>query len=200
MPAEPASPARAAPRLYVVAFPELAAADAAFVDTFRSRHDRPRRELVDAHFTLVFGCEGIDPAAVDAHAGAVARATAPVRFECRRAEPGAGTDGRTTHVFLVPDAGRDAIERLHAALHRGALQPQRRADIAFVPHITIGTLDDAERARALCDDLAAAGLRIDGWLRALTVGIVEAGRFVALSTHALAGPAEGASPEPVVPR
>ena len=45
--------------LYTVAYPSVASSDAAFIEQFRRTHDLPYRDVVAAHFTLVFGCEAL---------------------------------------------------------------------------------------------------------------------------------------------
>jgi hypothetical protein len=55
----------------------------------------------------------------------------------------------------------------------------------FIPHITIGTLRDRAATKALCDELNREGVRVEGALRALTIGALEDGKLKNLSSHKL---------------
>src|SRR5262245_22726723 len=64
-----------------------------------------------------------------------------------RSEP---TDSDVTaDVFLVPDEGNSALSLLHDQLYTGPLVSHLRLDLQYVPHITIGTLSDREKAKRL---------------------------------------------------
>ena len=62
--------------LAVIAVPEFAAEDAAWIDTIRRAHD-PQYESVPAHVTLVFPFESADPDWFAGHVAAIAAVTAP---------------------------------------------------------------------------------------------------------------------------
>ena len=91
----------------------------------------------------------------------------------------------TAYVFLVPDEGYSGISLLHDRLYTGVLQPFLKLDVPFVPHITIGTMKNRVAAKALCDKLNRHGVRIEGSLRALTIGALEDGKLRNLSSHTL---------------
>lgn len=42
--------------LYTVAYPDISTADATFIEAFRYENDLPYRDVVAAHFVMVFGC------------------------------------------------------------------------------------------------------------------------------------------------
>lgn len=172
-------------RLYTVAFPEVPLAAERFMRDFRQAHHRAAQAVVEPHFTLVFGCDQIAQVAYTDHVAAIAGNSEAIAFTCKYAMLGAGDEDGTACVFLVPDDGYAAISLLHDRLYSGALEPHLRLDLPFVPHVTIGSTTDRRHAKSLCDGLNQSGVAVEGVISALTVGVVEDGRFVALSTHAM---------------
>ena len=167
------------PTLYTIAYPRLPADAAAFVDDLRREHDAAAHGSIATHFTLVFGASGVDPGTHHAHVRAVAAASAgPLPFTCRHAMLAADLSGQRAHVFLVPDEGFAAISQLHDRLYTGPLDACLRLDVPYIPHITVATLADRHRARALCTKLNQAGLAIAGQLDQLTIGALHGGQFV----------------------
>ena len=142
--------------LFTLAYPKLSDQDLEFIDTFRRRHDR-QHQVVRAHFTLAFGCSEIDERAYVEHVEQVALLWRPIPFVCRYAMLGADARSEHAHVFLVPDEGYSSICRLHDDVYRRALAPFLRLDIAYVPHITLGTSADRAAMKAYCDELNEAG-------------------------------------------
>jgi 2'-5' RNA ligase len=172
---------------YTVAYPDLSKGDAEFIRGFRDAHDVPYRDVIGAHFTLVFGCGEIEESEYLRHIEAVAAQFAPVAFCCRYAMLGADAEDGTAYVFLVPDEGNAAISRLHDELYRGPLAPYLRLDVPFTPHITIGTMEDRTQAKQLCDELNASGLEVVGQLKAVTLGKIEGGVFQDIAAFELKG-------------
>ena len=171
--------------LYTVSYPDVSPEASTFIEAFRREHDLPYRDVVAAHFTMVFGCKTLELSEYTNHIARVARESEPVRFACRYAMLGTDDFDDSAYVFLVPDEGYSGILLLHDHLYTGPLQPFLRLDIPFIPHITIGTLKDRAAAKALCDELNRGGVRIEGALHAVTIGALEDGKLKNLSTHAL---------------
>ncbi len=172
--------------LYTVAYPQLPPEASEFVAQYRQVHDLPYRDVVAAHFTLVFGCEGIPESEYLQHVGAVAAGWRRIEFVCRYAMLGADAEEEVAYVFLVPDEGHSAISLLHDHLYTGPLSPHLRLDIPFTPHLSIATLENRREAKRLCDELNGEGFVISGALDSVTVGaLVEAGRFKDLASFAL---------------
>lgn len=167
--------------LYTVSHPDLAPEDRACIARFRDAHDLPFRDVIAAHFTLVFGVQDIEDMAYESHIRAVAAQSPEVRFTCRYAMLGADPANDTAHVYLVPDEGNAAISLLHDRLYAGPLERFHRLDIPSVPHITVATTKDREHAKSLCSRLNQAGLCISGALRSITIGALEAGKFTTLA-------------------
>jgi len=177
------------PPLYTLAYPTLDASDRAFIERFRGEHDLRHRDVAAPHFTLVFGCDAVPEGTYRAHVAAVAGGTSAIRFSCRYAMLGTGDTAGTAHVFLVPDEGFAALALLHDRLYRGPLEPYLRLDLPYVPHITVGTLDDRSRAKQLCDALNEDGVRIDGRIESVCIGALVDGRIRDLVSSPLAAEA-----------
>jgi hypothetical protein len=139
------------PTLYTVSYPEVSPEASSFMEQFRCEHDLPYRDVVAAHFTMVFGCKAIGLIDYTKHIAAVANKSEPIRFSCKYAMLGFDDFDDTAYVFLVPDEGYSGISLLHDRLYTGLLKPFLRLDVPFIPHITIGTLKDQSAAKVLCD-------------------------------------------------
>ncbi len=173
--------------LYTVAYPELDVSDAEFIARFRDQHDLPYRDVVGAHFTLVFGYEAEGEAAYLDHVKSVVARRAPIDFHCRYAMLGDDATSDTAHVFLVPDEGYSSMSLLHDSLYRELLADYLRLDVAYTPHITIGTLEDSRVAKRLCDELNEQKVDIRGRVDAVTVGALVGGTLEDVATFPLAG-------------
>ena len=171
--------------LYTIAYPELPVEARRLVEHVRAPHD-PQHGIVGAHFTLLFGSAALEQTVYTDHVRDVALQASPIRFVCRRAVTVADLAAPSTHVYLVPDEGFEAILRLHDRLYSGPMAAQRRTDLAYLPHITVATKVNLRAAQALCDELGAVGIDVAGRLDRLTIGTLQEGRFLELSHHALA--------------
>jgi 2'-5' RNA ligase len=113
-------------------------------------------------FTLAFPGAAEVPEDVVGHVAAVGAATPRIHFVLRSAvivpEAGAGT----WHVFLVPEEGFGAIIRLHDRLHVGPLAGFLRPEQPYIPHLTVVTVGDFERARHTKAQLNARDLAVSG--------------------------------------
>lgn len=159
--------------LYTLAYPTLSAADECWIEAFRERHDRPHVDVVKAHFTLVFGIDDVGYDCFRRHVEGVARSCASIVFCCRSAMPVKDHEQEVYHVFLIPDEGNCQILSIHDKLYQGPLKPHLRLDIPFIPHITIGTLNDPAEAKQLCDELNENDISIAGCIDRLTVSRLD---------------------------
>lgn len=89
------------------------------------------------------------------------------------------------HLYLLPDQGRAVIVQLHDRLYQGPLAPYLRADLPYLPHITMGMAPDEEQAHALCAGLNGGLREIRGRIAALTVGALRAQQFEPLASFGL---------------
>lgn len=171
--------------LYTLAYPSLNEVDMSFIERFRHEHDVRYRDVVAPHFTMVFGCSALGEFEYRQHVEAVAKADAALRFSCRYAMLGSDDQDKTAYVFLVPDEGYSGFSLLHDRLYTGVLSSHLRLDIPFIPHVTIGTLEDRRVAKQLCDNLNQRGIGIHGSVGALTVGALENGKIKNLASFQL---------------
>jgi hypothetical protein len=165
----------------VVAYPELAPAEHAWIERLRQRHD-PNYRLVAPHWTLIFPTAAFDPAALERHVAKVAAGFSPFAFDLRCALVVRDAFSALTHLFLVPDAGFGQLVRLHDALYGGMLADQLRLDVPYIPHITIGAFDAAQECKAVADSLNQGGLAIGGRVERLSILAVEPGRVTIAGT------------------
>ena len=155
------------PKKYVAFFPELE--ESSWISKFRHEHDM-KSALVAPHMTLVF------PTDVDANelrkkieiAGAKVTKFA-VQFRSCLLMPEKSANGFQGHIFLVPDEGFSQVVRLHTELYSGNLRPWLRLDIPFVPHITIGSGLELEKAKALVDELNSQRFDVEFLVDRLTI-------------------------------
>lgn len=154
-------------RLAIVAYPQVSDDDRRWIEAFRRAHD-PEASLIAAHFTLVF------PAAVPAgdlmeHARAVLDDFHAFSFVLGRARTVESVGGQGAHVFLVPDQGASRIIDLHDRLYSGFLEPHLRADIPFIPHITVAAHADVHECERLAAILNEQRREIHGEVTAVDV-------------------------------
>jgi hypothetical protein len=169
---------------YTAAFPDLAADDRRWLQLFREQHD-PHFEVLDPHFTMVFGIRDLSEAVFLDHVAGVARFCRQIHFSCRYAMVGADDLDDTAYVILVPDQGNAAISLLHDQLYRGPFRPFLRLEFPYIPHIRIGAMKDFALAKALCDELNGRQVALEGRIAALTPGVLRGGRFDSCATYAL---------------
>ena len=125
--------------LYSLCYPTLSEDDDEFIRSYRRAHDLPYRDVVDHHFTIVFGISDLDKDAYTRHVRGIATSHPPISFVCRYAMLGNDASNDDYYVFLVQDEGYSAISLLHDRLYSGPLTPFHRLDIPYIPHIGIAT-------------------------------------------------------------
>ena len=175
--------------LYVVAFPKVSAEAADLISGFRANHD-PNFHDIAAHFTVVFAVGHMTDADLGSHVRDRIAGLTEIRFVCRYSMVGADHASPLYYAFLVPDEGSSEISKLRDALHVGPLEASLRPDIPFVPHITLGSFDRAEDARAHCDELNTGNLHVEGRIDTVTV-IRKSGREISVGESIRLGGAIG---------
>ncbi len=170
--------------LALVAFPEIAAADLAWIETLRRDGD-PQAARIGAHMTFVFPSGRLGPDMLCDHVAAALAGVMPIALRLDRwrvHRQGA------SYVFLEPTLGRDACVALHDRLHAGKLSAERRPDLPFEPHVTLGRSDDVEAAERLLARVAERRPRVAARIDALAlVEVPPDGPVRALRGFALAG-------------
>jgi hypothetical protein len=152
--------------LLVVAYPQLVAADYAWIQAIRRQYDA-HYSLIAPHFTLVFPLNTIAQAACVAHIVASVKHTSSIFFSIRCAMIVKDAFSPLTHLFLVPDAGYSALIKLHDALYVDLLADHLRLDVAFIPHITIGGHIDPWVCKASADQINQQNICIQGCISAV---------------------------------
>jgi 2'-5' RNA ligase len=154
---------------YVVAYPEVAAADLQWIEDYRMVHDAYASNLIRAHFTLVFNISELDREAIVSEVEMQCRGQRRIEFELAVATINRDYFADRFHEFLVPEKGYSALVRLHDRLYSGALQTSLNLNIDFIPHITIGSSLLASESKSRVDRLNHGGVSIPGVVRCLDI-------------------------------
>jgi len=155
--------------LYTLCYPTLSDSDHEFIRSFRLEHDLPFRDVVDHHFTIMFGISDIPTKKYVEHVRSKLMGQSSVDFACRYAALGDDSEGDDFYVFLIPDEGFSDVCRLHDKLYSGEFKSYHRVAIPYIPHIGIATIPDAKKIQSLCDQLNADSLCIAGTLESATI-------------------------------
>ena len=157
------------PKLAVVAYPDLEADDRAWIESVRTLRD-PQARRLPAHVTLAFPTE-LATADAARDVSSVAHRSQSITFTLRWARAVRAASGAGGHVFLVPDEGFNQIAALHDDLYLGVFAPSRRADLPFVPHITIGANPDFDACESIAREMTPVTRLVHG--RISKVSLIE---------------------------
>ena len=161
--------------LLIVAYPTLPEPDICWIEAVRSAHD-PLHEIIRAHITLIFPVQALSAGRLIGHAQEIVR-SAPqfqVVFRCANVVKDALSD--QTGVFLISDEGTAALVKLHDRLYTGLLSSQRRLDVPYIPHITVGGSLDPLVCKTLADALNSQEFCLAGAVTEINVVRYESGR------------------------
>lgn len=164
---------KAGERFYVVAFPEVAMADARLLAELRARYHPSQADRIGPHFTFAFALPEAADGALRAQVAAVAAVTAPVAFTLGRVVPIADPASGRAYVALVPHRGHLAMIDLHKRLHEGPLERYREPTIRFQPHLTIGVFETADESVARIAERIASDMREGGAAEGITGRLTE---------------------------
>lgn len=146
--------------LAVIAVPDFADEDAAWIDTIRRAHD-PQYETVPAHVTLVFPFDSADPDWFAGHVAAIATVTAPIEVafdRLARIENPQQPKYRFLNVLLADAASAVALTDLYRALGgRGE----------YEPHVTLTRFGAVFSAKALERQMGSLSRPVRGRIAAL---------------------------------
>ena len=129
----------------LVHFPKKCAKE---IDLLRAKYD-PQAGMIAPHITIVFP---LSPPSGEnllvSHVENVLRQWRPFPVRLQQLE-----ESFDNYLFLTPTEGAEDLVRLHGALYTGVLAEYKRADIPYVPHITLGafTHEPARLAQALAE-------------------------------------------------
>lgn len=171
--------------LFVIANPHFSETDRDWIDGVRAVHDTAKHGLVPPHVTIVFGIAALDGAALASHVAAVARRFEPFDASFPGLRAMRDRLSPASHVMLVADEGCDELVALHNRLYEGPLARELRADIPFVPHVTIARCDALSTAEKLLLDLSVGRSTFRGRIEELFVLEVEGNAVVDSQSVAL---------------
>ncbi|MEZ5572279.1 MAG: hypothetical protein R3E64_09660 [Halioglobus sp.] len=155
--------------LYTLCYPTLSDKDNEFIRSFRREYDLPFRDVVEHHFTIVFGISDIPMEKYVEHVTTNLQGQRKIKFVCRYAALGDDSETDDFYVFLTPDEGLSDICRLHDKLYTGEFKRFHRVEIPYIPHIGIATMADARKIQSLCDDLNSDSFIIAGAIESATI-------------------------------
>jgi len=168
--------------LLAASFPVLSPRDFDWIQQLRAEHDRDNYDLIDPHLTLVFPAEGIMEGDFFGHIEAVSDRYAIIPFILRGAVVFKGSFDDHWYLFLVPEEGFTDLVKLHDALYTGLLEEELRADIPYIPHITVGVSDNADVCRGIADNINEARITIKGQLATIDILRLEDRKIHRIST------------------
>jgi len=157
--------------LLAICYPKLNPADRVWIQAIRRRYDS-NFNLVGPHISLVFEISNIGSDEFIAHIRSACRNFAKIEFNLRCATVMPGIANENYYLFLVPDQGNSEIVRLHDRLYTGLFAKHLRLDIPFVPHITVGILQNAQSCKEIADAVNQEHFNIVGTIE--TVDIISA--------------------------
>ncbi|HTQ16113.1 2'-5' RNA ligase family protein [Mycobacterium sp.] len=152
----------------VLAYPTLNQTDFEWIQAIRSAEDR-LFEAVQPHFTFVFPSEKLSVEDLADHTELKMRGQQRIAFTLTKVILVEDDSRSFYHVFLVPSLGKPEITALHDLLYTDALASELRADIPYIPHISIATIAQKIVAQELVDRLNSERINIKGVIDGLTV-------------------------------
>lgn len=162
------SPALHATLLYVIAEPEIAEADRAWIEAIRCRRD-PQFGLVGPHLTFVFGTDALAPNDLVSCVNRVAAATPPIAFHLLDIVTHSNQVLDQHYVFLTSSVGRQSLVDLHDRLCAESLGEPDGGHPAFEPHVTLARFTRRSDADALVETLRGMAREIAGVVSSLRV-------------------------------
>jgi len=130
----------------LVNYPNL---DARRVNKFRKRYD-PQVDLIEPHITLMFPVpESIGENNLINHLKSVLRGRQPFPIHLQGLQR-----SWDDYLFLVVQEGKTDIIGLHNEIYTGVLADCRKAELPYVPHLTLGVF--AKNANEYSEALEAA--------------------------------------------
>jgi len=151
--------------LAVIAVPEFADSDAAWIDAIRRAHD-PQYESVPAHVTLVFPFDSTDPDWFAGHVASIAAVSAPmvVDFDrLARIENPHQPKYRFLNVLLADAASAIPLTALYRSL--GGQSSEKGGD--YEPHVTLTRFGAVFSAKALERQMGELSRPVQGRVAAL---------------------------------
>jgi hypothetical protein len=161
----------------VLAYPTISDNDFEFIQNHRKVNDPSYFRVVGPHFTLVFSTSDFPEHEFIEETTRQAEKVKRIDFKIKRATVSQDCSKGLYHEFLVPDEGYNDIVRLHDRLYSGEFFKTLRFDIDFIPHIGIGSSEDALACKKNVDYLNSQSLLIEGSIQALDIVKYDRGKI-----------------------
>lgn len=168
-------------RLAVICIPAFPAAELAWLQELRATHDPEHFRLVAPHVTLVFPTAALAQTPFVAHVASCLRGMRGSAVEFSAAAMVRDEETGLHLVYLLAGAGAELFLRLHERLYAGPLAPERRPDIPYAPHVTVGRFASPDEAVDLAQRIDATRRAITGRVTALD--IVAVGENLVHTVH-----------------
>lgn len=173
-------------KYFLVAYPELSSQDRLWIDSYRQRHDPLYRDVIEPHFTLVFGNLTLSESQIIAETERLLVDVKAIQFELALATINKDSFIPVFHEFLVPERGYAAIAMLHDRLYSGAFREFLHLDIDYIPHIGIGNDQDPKVIKTRVDALNQRGISMTGTIEAIDLIALLDNRVTRLRQFGLA--------------
>jgi len=167
--------------LAVICVPAFGAAALAWLQGLRAKHDPKHFRLVAPHVTLVFPTAALAQAEFIAHVASCVRGVRGGAVEFSAAAAFRDQDTGMHLAYLLAGTGAELFRRLHEKLYSGLLAAERRRDIPYDPHITVGRFPSPVDAADLAKRINAGRRTIAG--RAAGLDIVTVGENLVRTIH-----------------
>ena len=154
--------------LHVVAYPELSSTDLETIQASRREHNT-LYDIIGAHFTMVFSVPDMPLEDFTTEIKKQAEGTRAIDFCLRSVIINKDAFSDYFDAFLVPDEGFSSIVKLHDRLYNDKLAYLHRADISYIPHISIANSKDVWFIKKLADEWNARNFDIRGRITSLDV-------------------------------
>lgn len=171
--------------LLAVTFPMLSPRDLEWIQQLRAEYDRQKYDLIDPHLTLVFPADRIAEGEFVEHVNTVCGRFSEISFVLRGALTLNAAFDERRYLFLVPEEGYTDLVQIHDALYAGVLAEELRADIPYVPHLTIGESENADIILNVADGINNSGIAIRGRTTEIDMLRLEGGKISRISTTRL---------------
>ncbi|MFH1686696.1 MAG: 2'-5' RNA ligase family protein [bacterium] len=160
----------AAPKLFILSFPDFSKSDLVRLSDLRSQHNSHEASLLGPHVTLAYEL----PAYLENRLSEAARSCA-ARFEPftvllnEIVHEAGGPIDPFHYVFLVPDKGTRRLSNLHSALYDELPQARSFLKKPFDPHVTLGKFTNAGRCQEVVEELKREAWAIEARIATLNL-------------------------------
>ncbi len=155
--------------LAVVSFPHLDQQAVQVIQQHRERYDTAHFQMIAPHITFVFPCFAFTS---EEFCNAILNQIASINsfeMEFNTACVVQDSFSANYHLFLIADKGNSTCYRIHDLLYDSILLPERRFDIAYIPHLRMGTYVSSVEAQQAANDWNKHALTINAKIDALTI-------------------------------